>query len=169
MNTTTKEAEVPKYGAMEVETLADLMDAITSIVTIGMSGTHAPRFVTFPSRAFGPIGWQHSPIGNRTGSHLGSCSASMRAMARELAPEWSLSSEAYFRRGIELLQQHARAFARENLLHHPTIPRPMRAASTRSAPEEDAVDPAGPTVKKSPRSTQSCTACGRAWTSRQGA
>jgi hypothetical protein len=65
---------------MAVETLEDLMDAITSIVTIGMSGEiPAPRFVIFPSHAFGPVGWQHSPIGNRTGSHLGSCSASMRA------------------------------------------------------------------------------------------
>jgi hypothetical protein len=36
LNATTK--EVPTYGAMAVETLEDLMDAITSIVTIGMSG-----------------------------------------------------------------------------------------------------------------------------------
>ena len=81
LNATTK--EVPTYGAMAVETLEDLMDAITSIVTIGMSGEiPAPRFVIFPSHAFGPVGWQHSPIGNRTGSHLGSCSVSMRARWR---------------------------------------------------------------------------------------
>ena len=31
-------AEIPTHGALEVQTLEDLMDAITSIVTIGMAG-----------------------------------------------------------------------------------------------------------------------------------
>ncbi|MGA2730854.1 MAG: hypothetical protein ABSE96_23840 [Terracidiphilus sp.] len=149
MNTTTKEVEVPKYGAMEVETLADLMDAITSIVTIGMSGDPGATvrhlsFTRFWADRLAALA-DREPNGVPFGVLL---RIDAGEVARELAPEWSLSSEADFRRGIELLQQHARAFARENLLHHPTIPRPMRAASTRSAPEEDAVDPAGPTVKK---------------------
>jgi hypothetical protein len=36
LNETTQ--EIPTYGAIAVETLADLMDAITSIVSIGMAG-----------------------------------------------------------------------------------------------------------------------------------
>src|SRR5271165_3973180 len=36
LNETT--TETPTYGALEVQTLEDLMDAITSIVTIGMAG-----------------------------------------------------------------------------------------------------------------------------------
>jgi hypothetical protein len=82
----------------------------------------------------------------------GSCGVLIRInageVARELAPEICLRTKASFRRGVEFLMWHARAFARENLLHYPTIPGPMRAASTRSAPEEDAVDPAGPTLKE---------------------
>ena len=31
-------AETPTYGALEVQTLEDLMDAIASIVSIGMAG-----------------------------------------------------------------------------------------------------------------------------------
>ena len=147
MNATTK--EVPTYGAMAVETLEDLMDAITSIVTIGMSGD--PRttvrhlsFTRFWADRLAALA-DREPNGVPFGILL---RIDAREAARELAPEWSLCSEADFRRGIELLQQHARAFARENLLHHPTNPGPMRAASMRSVPELDRVDPAGPTLKE---------------------
>ena len=147
MNTTTK--EVPTYGAMAVETLADLMDAITSIVTINMSGD--PRtavrhlsFTRFWADRLAALA-DREPNGVPFGILL---RIDAREVARELAPEWSLCSEADFRRGIELLQQHARAFARENLLHRPTNPGPMRAPSMRSALELDRVDSAGPTLKK---------------------
>jgi len=140
LNETTK--EVPIYGAMAVETLADLMDAITSIVTINMSGD--PRtavrhlsFTRFWADRLAALA-DREPNGVPFGILL---RIDAREVARELAPEWSLCSEADFRRGIELLQQHARAFARENLLYHPTNPRPTKAASTRSAPEQDAADP----------------------------
>jgi hypothetical protein len=140
--------EIPTYGAMAVETLEDLMNAITSIVTIGMSGD--PRttvrhlsFTRFWADRLAALA-DRQPNGVPLGILL---RIDAREVARELAPEWSLCSEADFRRGIELLQQHARAFARENLLHQPTHPRPMRAASTRSASEQNAVDPAGPTLK----------------------
>ena len=133
---------------MAVETLEDLMNAITSIVTIGMSGD--PRatvrhlsFTRFWADRLAALA-DRQPNGVPLGILL---RIDAREVARELAPEWSLGSEADFRRGIELLQQHARAFARENLLHQPTHPRPMRAASTRSASEQNAVDPAGPTLK----------------------
>jgi hypothetical protein len=134
---------------MAVETLEDLMDAITSIVTIGMSGD--PRttvrhlsFTRFWADRLAALA-DREPNGVPFGILL---RIDAREAARELAPEWSLCSEADFRRGIELLQQHARAFARENLLHHPTNPGPMRAASMRSVPELDRVDPAGPTLKE---------------------
>ena len=149
MNTTIKEAEVPTYGAMAVETLADLMDAITSIVTINMSGD--PRtavrhlsFTRFWADRLAALA-DREPNGVPFGILL---RIDAREVARELAPEWSLGSEADFRRGIELLQQHARAFARENLLHHPTSLGPMRAAPVRSIAELDRVDPAGPTLKE---------------------
>ena len=134
---------------MAVETLADLMDAITSIVTINMSGD--PRtavrhlsFTRFWADRLAALA-DREPNGVPFGILL---RIDAREVARELAPEWSLCSEADFRRGIELLQQHARAFERENLLHHPTNPGPMRAASMRSVPELDRVDPAGPTLKE---------------------
>ena len=126
--------EIPTYVAKAVETLADLMDAITSIVTIGMSGD--PRatvrhlsFTRFWADRLAALA-DRQPNGVPLGILL---RIDAREVARELAPEWSLCSEADFRRGIELLQQHAQAFARENLLSVPTIPGPMRAAPTRSA------------------------------------
>lgn len=147
MNEATKQPLI--YGAMAITTLEELMDAITSIVTIGMSGD--PRaavrhlsFTRFWADRLAALA-DREPNGIPFGVLL---RIDAREVARELAPEWSPSSEADFRRGIELLQQHARAFARDNRLHHPTNPGPMRAASTRSAPERDRVGPSGPTIQR---------------------
>jgi hypothetical protein len=114
--------ESPTYGAIAVETLAELMDAIESIVTIGMSGD--PR-TTIRHLSFTRF-WADrlAELGDRQLSEFSLAlllRIDPRDVVRGLAPTWSLSSEADCRRGIELLQQHARAFARENLLHHPTI------------------------------------------------
>ena len=136
--------EIPTYGAIAVQTLADLMDAITSIVSIGMAGD--PRaairhlsFTRFWADRLAELGdRQPSEISLALLLRLDPCE-----VARFLAPAWSLGSEADFRRGIELLQRHARAFAHDNLLHHSTNRGPMRAASTRSTPERENVNPAG--------------------------
>jgi hypothetical protein len=128
--------EIPTYGAIAVETLADLMDAITSIVTIGMSGD--PRatvrhlsFTRFWAYRLAALA-DREPNGVPFGVLL---RIDAGEVARELAPEWSLHSEEDFRRGIQLLQQHARAFARDNPPYQATNPGPSRAASTRSAAE----------------------------------
>jgi hypothetical protein len=141
--------EMPTNGAIAVETLADLMDAISSIVIIGMADEPraAIRHLSFTrfwaDRLAELSDRQPSEISLALLLRLDPCE-----LARCLAPAWSPGSEADFRRGIVLLQQHARAFARGNQEHHSTIPRPMRAASTRSAPEQGAVDPAGPTLRE---------------------
>ena len=109
--------EIPVYGAIAVETVADLMDAITSIVTIGMSGD--PRatirhlsFTRFWADRLAALA-DREPNGISLGLLL---RIDAREVARMLGPAWSPSSEADFRRGIELLQHHARAFAREKPL-----------------------------------------------------
>ena len=83
--------EIPTYGAMAVETLADLMDAITSIVTIGMSGD--PRatvrhlsFTRFWADRLAALA-DRQPNGVPFGILL---RIDAREVARELAPEWSL-------------------------------------------------------------------------------
>lgn len=147
MNETT--AEIPTYGAIEVQTLEDLMDAITSIVTIGMAGDprSAIRHLLF-TRFWAD---RLAELADRQPSGI-SLALLLRIdpheVARDLAPAWSLPSEADCRRGIELLQHHARAFARENQRLIPTRPRPMSAASMRSAPQPDLADPPGPTPKE---------------------
>ncbi len=147
LNETTP--EIPTYGAIAIQSVEDLMDAITSIVTIGTAGDPRTAIRHLSFTRF----WADRLAALADRDPNGICLAvplriDVREVARELAPAWSLSSEADFRRGIELLQQHARAFARQDLLYHPTNPGPTRAASTKSAPELDAIRPAGPTPKE---------------------
>ena len=99
--------EIPTYGGLEVQTLEDLMDAIASIVTIGMSG--GPR-ATVRHLSFTRV-WADrlAALADREPNRIPFgvlLRIDAREVARELAPRWSLSSEADFRRGIELLQQH---------------------------------------------------------------
>lgn len=114
--------EIPTYGAIAVETLAELMDAIESIVTIGMSGDARATirhlsFTRFWADRLAELGdRQPSEFSLALLLRIDSCE-----VARCLPPAWSPGSEVDFRRGIELLQRHARAFARENLQHHPTV------------------------------------------------
>lgn len=137
--------EIPTYGAIAVETLADLMDAITSIVRIGMAGEPraAIRHLSF-TRFWAD---RLAELGDRQPSEMSLAlllQIDPREVARCLAPAWSLGSEADFQRGIELLQRHAQAFAREDLLHSPTNLGPMRNAPTSSIPKEEGIDPEGP-------------------------
>lgn len=111
MNETT--AENPTYGALKIQTLEDLMDAITSIVRIGMAGE--PRaairhlsFTRFWADRFAEL--EQRDLSEISLELL--LWVDPREAARGLAPAWSLLSEAECRRAIELLQQHARAFAR---------------------------------------------------------
>jgi hypothetical protein len=101
--------EIPTYGGLEVQTLEDLMDAIASIVTIGMSG--GPR-ATVRHLSFTRV-WADrlAALADREPNRIPFgvlLRIDTREVARELAPRWSLSSEADFRRGIELFSSTAR-------------------------------------------------------------
>jgi hypothetical protein len=147
LNETTE--EIPTYGGLEVQTLEDLMDAITSIVTIGMAGE--PRSVIRHLSFTRFWADRLAELAERQPSRISLAlllRIDPREVARGLAPAWSLPSEADCRRGIVLLQQHARAFARREQLFSPTRVRPTGAGLTTSVSQPDPVDPAGPIPKK---------------------
>ena len=123
--------EVPSYGGHEVQTLEDLMDAIASIVTIGMpdGSLFAARHLSF-TRFWAD---RLAELADRPASQVSLevlLRIDAREVARSLAPAWNLSAEADCTRAVELLQQHARAFARRTApLFHPSAPFPRAKAS----------------------------------------
>jgi hypothetical protein len=109
--------EISTHGGLEVQTLEELMDAITSIVTIGIpedprAATRHLSFMRFwADRLAAIVDRQPSQISLAILLRIDA-----RHVARDLAPTWNLSAEDDCTRAVELLQQHARAFAREDPL-----------------------------------------------------